>query len=71
MVQSPALFRSLVTLPSGKAGATDRGMNKNAYRGHRFPPTIIQLTVWMYVRFTPSLREVVEDTSEARSAPTK
>jgi transposase-like protein len=27
-------------------------MNKNAYRGHRFPPTIIQVTVWMYARFT-------------------
>ena len=46
-------------------------MNKNAYRGHRFPPTIIQLTVWMYARFMLSLREVVEDISEARSAPAK
>ena len=71
LVQSPALCRSLVTLPSGKAGAADRGMNKNAYRGHRFQPTIIQLTVWMYARFTLSLREVAEDTSEARSAPAK
>ena len=30
-------------------------MNKNAYRGHRFPPAIIQVTVWMYARFTLSL----------------
>ena len=50
----------LVTLPSGKAGATDRGMNKNAYRGHRFLPAIIQVTVWMYARFTLSLRDVEE-----------
>ena len=35
-------------------------MNKNGYRGHRFPPTIIQLTVWMYARFTLSLRDVEE-----------
>ena len=33
-------------------------MSKNAYRGHRFPPAIIQLTVWMYARFTLSLRDV-------------
>ena len=30
----------LVTLPIGKVGATDLGMNKNAYRGHRFPPGV-------------------------------
>ena len=35
-------------------------MSKNAYRGHRFPPAIIQLTVWMYARFTLSLRDVEE-----------
>jgi putative transposase len=35
-------------------------MNKNAYRGHRFPPAIIQVTVWMYARFTLSLRDVEE-----------
>ena len=35
-------------------------MSKNAYRGHRFPPAIIQVTVWMYARFTLSLRDVEE-----------
>ena len=35
-------------------------MNKNAYRGHRFSPAIIQVTVWMYTRFTLSLRDVEE-----------
>ena len=35
-------------------------MNKNAYRGHRFPPAIIQITVWMHARFTLSLRDIEE-----------
>ena len=35
-------------------------MKKNTYRGHRFPPAIIQVTVWMYARFTLSLRDVEE-----------
>ena len=35
-------------------------MNKNAYRDHRFSPAMIQLTVWMYARFTLSLRDVEE-----------
>jgi len=35
-------------------------MKKNAYRGHRFPPAIIQVTVWMHARFTLSLRDVEE-----------
>ena len=39
-------------------------MNKNAYRGHRFPPAIIRLTVWMYARFTLSLRDVEDVLAE-------
>lgn len=39
-------------------------MNKSVYRGHRFPPTIIQLTVWKYGRFTLSLRDVEEILTE-------
>jgi transposase-like protein len=39
-------------------------MKKDAYRGYRFPPEIIQLTVWMYARFTLSLRDVEELLSE-------
>jgi hypothetical protein len=47
-------------------------MNKNAYRGHRFPPAIIQLTVWMYARFTLSLRDVEELLAErGLDIPTK
>ena len=50
----------VVTLLTIMPGATDRAMKKSAYRGHRFPPTIIQLVVWMYSRFTLSLRDVEE-----------
>ena len=35
-------------------------MDKNAYRGHRFPPAIIQVTVWMYAPFTLGLRDIEE-----------
>jgi transposase-like protein len=32
--------------------------NKITYSGYRFPPDIIQQAVWLYLRFTLSLREV-------------
>ena len=35
-------------------------MSKSAYHGNRFPPAVIQLAVWMYGRFTLSLRDVEE-----------
>ena len=35
-------------------------MKGTLYRGYRFPPKIIQPTVWMYTRFTLSLRDVEE-----------
>ena len=31
---------------------------KISYRGYRFPPEIIQQTIWLYLRFTLSLRDV-------------
>src|SRR6516164_1390826 len=31
-----------------------------SYRRHRFPPTIIQHAVWLYLRFTLSYRDVEE-----------
>src|SRR5205814_1013139 len=34
------------------------GMSKISYRGFRFPPQIIQYAVWLYFRFTLSLRDV-------------
>jgi len=43
-------------------------MNKNACRGHRFPPAIIQVTVWMYARSTLSLRDkALRSPSHAKS----
>jgi hypothetical protein len=31
-------------------------MKKISYRGYRFPPEIIQQTIWLYLRFTLSFR---------------
>jgi hypothetical protein len=33
-------------------------MNKISYNGYRFPPEIIQQAIWLYLRFTLSLRDV-------------
>jgi putative transposase len=35
-------------------------MTSLSYRGHRFPPSIIQHAVWLYLRFTLSYRDVEE-----------
>ena len=35
-------------------------MNKISYSGYRFPPEIIQQAIWLYLRFTLSLRDVEE-----------
>jgi transposase-like protein len=35
-------------------------MSPLCYRRHRFPPEIIQHTIWLYLRFTPSYRDVEE-----------
>jgi hypothetical protein len=32
-------------------------MKKISYSGYRFPPEIIQQAIWLYLRFTLSLRE--------------
>ena len=29
-----------------------------SYRRHRFPPVVIQHTVWLYLRFTLSYRDI-------------
>ncbi len=50
----------IVALLAKVPDATNWAMNKSVYRDHRFSPTIIQLTVWMYSRFTLSLRDVEE-----------
>ena len=33
-------------------------MKKISYSGYRFPPEIIQQAIWLYLRFTLSLRDV-------------
>ena len=33
-------------------------MNKISYSGYRFPPEIIHQAIWLYLRFTLSLRDV-------------
>ncbi len=38
----------------------DTPMARISYKRHRFPPTVIQHAVWLYFRFTLSLRDVEE-----------
>ena len=42
--------------PAGGSVAT--GMKKISYRSYRFPSEIIQQAIWLYLRFTLSLRDV-------------
>ena len=43
----------------GSAGdSVAKGMKKISYRGYRFPPEIIHQAIWLYLRFTLSLRDV-------------
>jgi transposase-like protein len=35
-----------------------KAMQKISYSGYRFPPEIIQRAIWLYLRFTLSLRDV-------------
>ena len=39
-------------------GPVAKAMKKISYSGYRFPPEIIQQAIWLYVRFTLSLRDV-------------
>jgi len=39
-------------------------MSRSPYHGHRFPPAVIQHVVWLYLRFTLSLRDVEEMLAE-------
>ncbi len=39
---------------------------KTLYKGHRFPCEIISRTVWLYHRFTLSLRDVEDLLAERR-----
>ena len=48
--------------PAG--GPVAKGMKKISYRGYRFPPEIIQQAIWLYLRFTLSLRDVEDVLAE-------
>jgi len=39
-------------------------MSRSPYQGHRFPPVVIQHVVWLYLRFTLSLRDVEDMLAE-------
>ena len=39
-------------------------MQAVSIKRHRFPPDVIQRAVWLYFRFTPSLRDVEEMQAE-------
>src|SRR5277367_3058158 len=43
-------------------------MTDISYSGYRFPPEIIQQAIWLYVRFTLSLRDVEDLLAERRVA---
>jgi hypothetical protein len=51
--------------PTG--GSVARRMTKISYAGYRFPPEIIHQAIWLYLRFTLSLRDV-EDLLAERGA---
>jgi putative transposase len=42
----------------GPCHARAKVMKKISYRGYRFPPEIIQRAIWLYLRFTLSLRDI-------------
>jgi len=39
-------------------------MSQISYSGYRFPPDVIQRAVWLYLRFTLSLRDVEDILAE-------
>ena len=44
---------------SGRSGGlVANGMKKTCYRGYRFPPEVIHQAIWLYLRFTLSLRDI-------------
>jgi putative transposase len=47
-------------------------MKKISYKRYRFPPEIIQQSIWLYVRFTLSFRDVEDLLAERGSwCPTR
>ena len=58
----PDISQEGIVTPLGACGPAGgpvaKGMKKISYRGYRFPPEIIQQAIWLYLRFTLSLRDV-------------
>src|SRR4030088_2662811 len=58
----PAPRRSALSRRPGSrdssGGPVANRMKRISYGGYRFPPTIIQQAIWLYLRFTLSLRDV-------------
>src|ERR1700721_1474411 len=43
---------------SRAGGPVAKAMQKISYAGYRFPPEIIQQSIWLYLRFTLSFRDI-------------
>ena len=56
-LRARALSRRLEGCGSS-GGPVANGMKRISYSGYRFPPAIIQQAIWLYLRFTLSLRDV-------------
>ena len=64
----PIVSSGIDTRPRGRGILTSpvaKRMKKLGYSGYRFPPGIIYQAIWLYLRFTLSLRDV-EDLLAAR-----
>ena len=56
IVGTGASRRSECSGPCG--GLVANGMKKGCYHAYRFPPEVIHQAIWLYLRFTLSLRDV-------------
>ena len=56
----PYGLRKLVAGSRSDDLLSDRPMKPVSYKRHRFPPDVIRHAVWLYFRFTLSLRDVEE-----------
>ena len=56
--ESPGGFVTPFRACGSAGGSIAKEMKKISYRGYRFPPEIIHQAIWLYLRFTLSLRDV-------------
>ena len=61
-VRAPAIARDGIVTPRRTCGHSGHPVaswrEKISYAGYRFPPEIIDQAIWLYLRFTLSLRDV-------------